>query len=80
MCEMYKGQITLTPSMEGPSKTVLTYDATMVAKTASMTAQVNSFIADALVNDKLPHIQKVTVSPSFTTRPSSSVILRLSQA
>ena len=64
MCEMYKGQITLTPSMEGPSKTVLTYDATMVAKTASMTAQVNSFIADALVNDKLPHIQKVTASPA----------------
>ena len=72
MCEMYKGQITLTPSMEGPSKTVLTYDATMVAKTASMTAQVNSFIADALVNDKLPHIQKVTASPTV----ADSVILQ----
>ena len=60
MCEMYKGQITLTPSMEGPSKTVLTYDATMVARKASMTAQVNTYIANALVNDKLPYLQKVT--------------------
>ena len=68
MCEMYKGQITLTPSMEGPSKTVLTYDATMVAKAASMTAQVNTYIANALVDKKLPYLQKVPVLPCCSCR------------
>ena len=62
LCEMYKGTYTLTPSEQGPSKTVLTYDVTMVAKSAGQTAELDSLVSSTVVNEKLPHLQTVLLS------------------
>lgn len=67
LCESYKAAITLTTSTEGASKTVLTYEVALVAKSAAMTAELNSQVRDALVDIKLPHLQQVT-SPYIAVR------------
>ena len=63
LCEMYKGTYMLTPSEQGPAKTVLTYDVTMVAKSAARTAELNSLVTGTILNDKLPHLQTVMLPP-----------------
>lgn len=63
LCEMYKGTYTLTPSEQGPAKTVLTYDVTMAAKSAAQTTELNSLVTSTILNDKLPHLQTVILPP-----------------
>ncbi len=59
LCELYKGTYTLTPSEQGPLKTVLTYDVTMVAKSAAQTTELNSLVTSTILEEKLPHLQTV---------------------
>ena len=66
LCEMYKGTYTLTKSEQGPAKTVLTYDVTMVAKSAGQTAELNSLVTSTILDAKLPHLQTVSLPSPVT--------------
>ena len=71
LCEMYKGTYTLTKSEQGPTKTVLTYDVTMVAKSAGQTAELNSLVTSTILNAKLPHLQTVILPIPIMENASS---------
>ena len=72
LCEMYKGTYVLTPSEQGPAKTVLTYDVTMVAKSAAQTTELNSLVTRTILNDKLPHLQTVMLTLLITQAACSA--------
>lgn len=72
LCEMYKGTYILTPSEQGPMKTVLTYDVEIVAKSASQTTELNSLVTSTILNEKLPHLQTVILPAACSSCSAST--------
>ncbi|CAL5228542.1 g11696 [Coccomyxa viridis] len=80
LCEMYKGTYILTPSEQGPMKTVLTYDVEIVAKSASQTTELNSLVTSTILNEKLPHLQTLGEAKCAHALPASDLHSRISKA